>query len=72
MNIHGAKSITFQRVEFSNFYTHRFTVTLDDGIVMEFDAFAPVAMDLQMLPDDKAIEVKQAEAKQSADEPIAA
>ena len=59
-NIHWAQSVTYQRIQFSNFYTHRFTVTTKDGSVHEFNAFSVRALELQHLPDDVAHEVKQA------------
>jgi hypothetical protein len=59
-NIYWAQSIKYQRIKFSNFYTHRFTVTTKDGSVHEFDSFSAGPLELQMLPDDMAHELKQA------------
>ena len=59
-NIHWAQSITYQRIKFGTFHTHRFTVTAKDGNVHEFDCFAAGPLELELLPDDMTHELKQA------------
>jgi hypothetical protein len=61
MNIHGTQSITYQRVQFETFWTHRFTVVTGDGSRHEFDAFSyvPDGLQLTILPDDMASSMKR-------------
>jgi hypothetical protein len=59
-NIHGGASIEYKRVKFSNFWTHRLTVTTTDGKQHDIDVFAYAPLDLEWLPNELALECRPA------------